>query len=377
MKSRAFKGLAFMLVLVMLLGMLVACGGQEATPSQDSGSEADEPKPAEQNVTEDEKEPTDEPTEVEEPEDVLRAVMVTNSSGLGDGGFNDMAWAGLQRAEKELGSEIAVIESTEAAQLAPNVAAAAEQGYDVVVCVGFLFIDVLKEIAPQYPETKFIMIDGAVEGDNVYSFIFDVKESSYLAGALAGLVIEESKFGYVGGMEIPVVLSWESGYVSGIKTTRPDAEVSTAYVGTFKDPGRAKELALAQFNNGAGVCMEVSSGGAIGVIEAAQDAGKLFIATDKSKDSFAPGFEFTAALAKRDTAVFEAIKRISDGSAQPGVTTLTIKDGVFGLPDNTEERYGSDVMAKINMLYDMIVAGEIVVPGTREEVEAFEPPMID
>lgn len=379
MKSRTFKGLAFLLVLIMLLSLMVACGGgQETTPSEDSGSESAEPKPADQDKPEDEKEPADEPKEPEAaPEEVLSAVMVTNSSGLGDGGFNDMAWAGLQRAEKELGSEIAVIESTEAAQLAPNVAAAAEQGYDVVVCVGFLFIDVLKEIAPQYPDTKFIMIDGAVEGDNVYSFIFDVKESSYLAGALAGLVIEEDKFGYVGGMEIPVVLSWESGYVSGIKTTRPDAEVTTAYVGTFKDPGRAKELALAQFNSGAGVCMEVSSGGAIGVIEAAQDAGKLFIATDKSKDSFAPGFEFTAALAKRDTAVFEAIKRISDGSAQPGVSTLTIKDGVFGLPDDTEERYGSDVMAKVNKLYEMIVAGEIVVPGTREEVEAFVPPVID
>lgn len=369
MKKRTLRGLAFLLVLIMMLGLLVACGGQEAAPAADSGSEQD--------ATESESSDEGSADEAKEPEESLSAVMVTNASGLGDGGFNDMAWAGLNQAKDELGFEVAVIESTEAAQLAPNVTAAAEQGYDIVVCVGFLFVDVIPGISAQYPDTKFVLIDAKVEGDNVYSFLFDVKESSYLAGALAGLVIEENKFGYVGGMEIPVVLSWESGYVSGIKTTRPDAEVTTTYVGTFKDPGRAKELALAQFNSGAGVCMEVSSGGAIGVIEAAQDAGKLFIATDKSKDSFAPGFEFTAALAKRDMAVFEALKRIHNGSAEAGVTTLTIKDGVFGLPEDTEERYGSDVMAKINKLYDMIVTGEIVVPGTREEVEAFEYPVID
>jgi basic membrane protein A len=306
----------------------------------------------------------------------MKMAMITDAGGLGDKGFNDLIWKGMNKAKDELGFEINAIESTEAAQYGPNISAAAEQGYDIVVCVGFLFIDVLAEVAPKYPDTKFIMIDGEVEGDNVYSFQFDVQQSSYLAGALAGLVLEGDKFGYVGGMEIPVVLAWESGYVSGIKTTNPNAEVMTAYVGSFADPGKAKELALTQFNNGAQACMEVSSGGAVGVAEAARDAGKKFIATDSSKDSLAPGFELTAALCKRDEAVYVAAKMIKEGTAKPGTTHLTLKDGIFGLPDNTEELYGSDVAAKIQKLYDMVLNGEIDVPKTRDEVKAFKYPQI-
>lgn len=309
-------------------------------------------------------------------DDAMSMVMITDAGGLGDGGFNDMTWAGLEQARDELGFEIGVIESTEAAQYAPNISQAAEQGYDIVVCVGFLFVDVLAEVAPQYPDTKFIMIDAEVEGDNVYSFTFDVQESSYLAGALAALVGDSNTFGYVGGMEIPVVLAWESGYVSGIKTILPDAEVKTAYVGSFADPGKAKELALAQFDAGAAAVMEVSSGGAIGVIEAASDAGKLFIATDKSKDEFAPGSEMTAALCRRDAAIFNAAKMIQDGTAQPGTTHLSMKDGVFGLPDDTEERYGAEVVATIQKLQDMIAGGELVVPATRDEVAAFQAPTL-
>ena len=303
------------------------------------------------------------------------AVMITDAGGLGDGGFNDMAWRGLEMARDQLGYEIGVIESHEAAQYAPNIQQAAEQGYDIVICVGFLFVDVLAEVAPQYPDTKFIMVDAVVEGYNIYSFAFDVQESSFLAGALAGLIFEENVFGYVGGMEIPVVLAWESGFVSGILTTKPGAEVRTAYVGTFVDPGRAKELALAHFTAGAGVCMEVTSGGAIGVIEAARDAGKMFIASDASKDSFAPGHEFTAALAKRDHAVLNAIRLIDEGAAVPGTTYLSMKDDIFGLPDNTEERYGADVTATINKLRDMIISGELVVPTDREAVAVFTPPV--
>lgn len=353
------------MVLLMLVAVVASCGPSETPtdPTQPGTTKAPET--------------TETPEATEAPEKSLKMVMITDAGGLGDGGFNDMAWHGLEMARDELGFEIGVIESTEAAQFAPNISQAAEQGYDIVVCVGFLFVDVLAEVAPQYPDTSFIMIDAQVEGDNVYSFLFDVQESSYLAGALAALVTEGDTYGFVGGMEIPVVLAWESGYVSGVKTIKPDAEVKTAYVGTFSDPGDAKELALAQFNDGAEVVLECSSGGAIGVIEAARDADKAFIATDKSKDSFAPGYELTAALAHRDQAVFNAAKLLADGTAVPGTTHLTMKDGVFGLPEDTEARYGADVVAKINQLIELVKSGEVVVPATREAVAAFEPPVLD
>jgi basic membrane protein A len=304
-------------------------------------------------------------------------VMITDTGGLGDGGFNDSIWSGMEKASTDFGYKIDCIESTQAADYGPNIAKAAEAGYDIVICVGYLFIDVLGEVAPEYPDTHFVMIDGAVEGDNVYSYTFDLQQSSYLAGALAALALDGS-YGFVGGMEVPSVLAWESGYISGIKTIKPDAEILTAYVGSFADPDKAKELALAQFDKGAKEVMEVSSGGAIGVIQAAQESGNLFIATDSSKDALAPGCEFTAALAKRDMAVYAVAKSIAEGTAVAGKTqVMGIKDGVFGLPDDTESRYGSDAVATIEKLKEMIISGDIVVPATRDEVAAFQYPTLD
>ncbi len=364
--KRVLNGkLAMLLVLVLVVSLFAGCGSANKQTPSDTTTPAAETTQAEA-------------TQQEEAQDEkLTMVMITDAGGLGDKGFNDIIWKGMEKARDDLGFEIAVIESSEAAQYGPNIAAAAEQGYDIVVLVGFLFTDVLAQVAPQYPDTHFVMIDGEVPGDNVYSFKFELQQSGFLAGALAGLMSESNKFGVVGGMEIPDVVAWESGFASGIKTTRPDSEINITYVGSFADPGKAKELALAHFNNGADICMEISSGGAIGVIEAARDANKKFVATDSSKDELAPGHEFTAALAKRDEAVYAVAKMIKEGTAKPGITYLSMKDGIFGLPEDTEERYGSEAAATIEKLKEMILSGELVVPKTKEQVAAYEPPTLD
>jgi len=364
--KRVLKGkLAILLSLVLVVSLFAGCG------SDNKPTPAETTKPAEETTQA-------QATQQEETkEEKLSMVMITDAGGLGDKGFNDIIWKGLEKARDELGYEIAVIESSEAAQYGPNIAAAAEQGYDIVVCVGYLFTDVLGQVAPQYPDTRFVMIDGAVEGDNVYSYKFELQQAGFLAGALAGLKSESNKFGVVGGMEIPEVIAWASGFAAGAKTTRSDADVNFTYVGSFGDPGKAKELALAHFSNGADICMEISSGGAIGVIEAARDANKYFVATDSSKDELAPGHEFTAALAKRDEAVFAVAKMIKEGSAKPGITYLSMKDGIFGLPENTEERYGSEAAATVKKLQEKILSGELVVPKTIEQLAEYEPPELN
>lgn len=368
--KRALKGkLAILLALVLVVSLFAGCGGNKGSAPTETTTPATETKQTETTQQE--------ATQEETKEEKLSMVMITDAGGLGDKGFNDIVWKGLEKARDQLGYEIAVIESSEAAQYGPNIAAAAEQGYDIVVCVGYLFTDILPQIAPQYPETRFVMIDGAVEGDNVYSYKFELQQAGFLAGALAGLKSESNKFGVVGGMEIPEVVAWASGFAAGVKTTRPDGEVNFTYVGSFGDPGKAKELALTHFSNGADICMEITSGGAIGVIEAARDANKMFIATDSSKDALAPGHEFTAALAKRDEAVFAVAKMIKEGSAKPGITYLSMKDGIFGLPDNTEERYGSEAAQTIKKLQDMILSGELVVPKTVEELQSYVPPALN
>lgn len=347
------KIVAILLTVCLTAGLLSACGnsGNDSNGSNDGGAVQGDGK--------------------------WKMAMITDTGGLGDNGFNDMAWAGMEKARDELGFEIGLIESTEASQYAANIAAAADQGYNVILCVGYLLADALAEVAPQYPDVNFMIIDGSVEGDNVFSFVYSMEETSFLAGALAAYVLPDcDTFGTVGGMEIPDVIAWANGYQAGILAVKPDAKVLRSYVGSFADPGIAKELALAQFNQGAEVVMEISSGGAIGVIEAAKEAGKKFIATDKSKDDQAPGCELTAALAGRDMAVFNAAKQLVEGTAAPGVTHLTMKDGVFDVPDYVESLYGKDAVDFVEGLKQKILSGEIEVPRTNEEMDAYTPPTL-
>ena len=357
--------IALLLVVLMAVGLFAGCSGKNADEDADvSGGSTDAPN------TTDETSQTDKTPSSDE--DALRICMITDTGGLGDNGFNDMAWAGMEQARDTFGCEIGIIESSEAAQYASNISAAADQDYDVIILVGFLLQDALSEVAPQYPDTKFIIIDGEVEGDNVYSFKYKMQEASFLAGALSAYVQSDSDcFGVVVGMEIPDCIRWGSGFISGVKAINPNAKVLTAAVGSFADPGKAKELALAQFNQGATAVIEVSSGGAIGVIEAAAESGNKFVATDKSKDDQAPGSELTAALAGRDSAVFTALKEMVEGTDTPGTKVLTMADGVFSVPDYTEERYGAEAAELVETLKQMIVDGEIVVPETYEEANAF------
>ncbi|QGP93121.1 Membrane lipoprotein TmpC [Neomoorella glycerini] len=308
----------------------------------------------------------------------LRFVMVTDQAGVGDEGFNDMAWAGLKRAEKELGAEIKVIESSEMTQYTTNLAAGAEQGYNMVVAVGFLLVDALKEVAPRYPNTKFVIIDGVVEGPNVASVVFKENEGAYLAGALAGLTTKTNKLGYVGGMEAPPTIRFESGWLAGIKTTNPKAETSVAYVGSFNDPGKAKETALAQYNQGVDIIFEVAGLGGLGVIEAAKNSkeGNLYVAVDRDKSKIGGGRQLTAVLKRIDNAVFEIAQKVKDGTFKGGIYELGLKEGGMGLPETTKEKATPEAMAVVEKLKKMILDGQLQVPKSREEVKTFTPPSL-
>lgn len=306
--------------------------------------------------------------------DNLEMAMITNVSGLGDGGFNDMAWDGFLKAEEELGADIHVIESQDATQYVPNLSMAAEQDYDMVVAVGFLLIDALTEAAPTYPDTNYVMIDGEVNEPNVASVLFKENEAAFLAGAIAGLMTETDKVGYVGGMETPPPIRFESGYRAGVKTTNPDAEVVVAYVGAFDDPGAAKETALSLYDKDVDIIHEVAGMSGLGVIEAAKETENWFIACDRDKKEEGEGYQLTAAMKRIDNAIMEIAQMIEDDEFEGGVYNLGLKDNAVGLPDHTVDNVGEEIMEKVNEYKQMIIDGEIDVPSNREELEEFTPP---
>ena len=174
--------------------------------------------------------------------------------------YNDSAYAGLLRAQQELGVHIEYIEPGEGADRESALRMFASRGFELVIAVGFIFTDDVTLVAQEYPTQSFACVDYALRLDehgrpvppppNVAALKFREDEGSFLVGALAGLTSATSQVGFVGGMDIPLIRRFEAGYAAGVRRVCPHCEVVSNYAGitgnAFKDPGRGKELALAQ-----------------------------------------------------------------------------------------------------------------------------------
>ncbi len=309
----------------------------------------------------------------------LRAAMVTDIAGIGDRSFNESAWRGLQRAEKELGAEVRYLESAKLPDYEQNLRLLAQQGYDVVVAVGFAMEDALKKVAPQFPNTIFAIVDGnAPDLPNCVSLKFREHEGSFLVGALAGAMTKTGTVGFVGGMEIPLIKKFESGYRAGVMTTNPKAKVLVGYTGNWTDTAKGKELALSQFERGADIVYHASGQCGLGVIEAAKQRGKghFAIGVDSDQDYIAPGFVLTSMIKSVDNAVFGVCKAVKEGTFQPGTQDLGIKENGVGLSPMkyTKHLVPQEVLDKIETLRQMIADGRLKVPQSEEELKSFQPP---
>lgn len=303
----------------------------------------------------------------------LSFAMVTDEAGLGDQGFNDAAWSGMQRAETDFGAEIKVVESREQAQYVPNFSTLAEQEEDLVVGVGFLLRDAVAEVAPQFPDTHFALVDTCVDEPNVACILFEEQEGSFLVGAIAGLMTKTGKVGFVGGRESDLLKKFESGYIAGVKTTNPDAEVLVSYTGTFADPAKGKEMANAQYDQGADIVYEVAGFSGTGVIAAAKDRNLYVIAVDRDKNYLAPENVITSMLKDVGEGVYQVAKMVAEDNFQGGEYRYGVKEGGIGFA-TTGDLLPAEVIAVAETLKEMIVAETLVPPQTLAQLETFAPP---
>ena len=153
----------------------------------------------------------------------LKVVVLTDAAGLGDKGFNDVCWRGVQKAKEEFGVQAQFLQSREQADYAANLALAAQRA-DVIVTLGYLFVDAVKQAAPRFPRTLFIHIEGDISAQNVACFDFKSEEGGYLAGLVGGLFTRTKKLGVVTGMDIPPVEAYVSGFRAGVKTAERTAK---------------------------------------------------------------------------------------------------------------------------------------------------------
>ena len=299
----------------------------------------------------------------------FKAGMVTDVGGLGDQSFNDAAWRGLERAKKELGVEINVIESGNMSDYVPNLNSLAEQDYDIVWAIGFLMHDALKEVAEKNPDTKFGLIDSTVDLNNVASVTFKEHEGSFLAGVVAALKSETDKVGFIGGMETPLIQKFEAGYRAGVKAVKPDAKIFIGYTGAFDDPQAGKELAFTQFNQGADVVYHASGACGIGVIKAAKEEGLYAIGVDSPQNSLAPEHVLTSMVKRIDNAVYKIVKEHYDGNFKAGHTTYGLaEDGVGIYREQAKKMLSEEILNTVDEYKQKIIDGEIEVPKSPDQL---------
>jgi basic membrane protein A len=297
-------------------------------------------------------------------QDSIVVTMVTDTAGIGDESFNDLAKEGGDRAAAELGIEFNILESQTAADYVRNLIDGSEQG-DLTVAVGFLLEDAVGEVAPQYPDKYFAIIDSVVEADNVVSYIFREQEGSFLAGVLAALSTKTGTIGYVGGIRIPPVMRYEVGYRAGALSINPEIDILIS--------GKGKELTLAQFNNQADIVLAAAGRTGIGAFDAAKEKGEGFfvVAADQDQSELGPEFQLAAVIKKLDTGVYDACEAVLNDTFEAGAHDLGIAEDGVGL-DAYHESVSPDVQATIDAYSAAIADGTLVPPVDDATFEAFE-----
>ena len=293
--------------------------------------------------------------------------LIFDLGGKFDKSFNEAAFGGAQRWAEETGGSFREIELQSEAQREQALRRFAEAGANPIVMTGFAFGNVLGEVAPDYPDTKFAIIDMVVDKPNVRSVVFNEHEGSYLVGMMAAMASKSGTVGFIGGMDIPLIRKFACGYVQGVKAVNPDAKVIQNMTGTtpsaWNDPGRGSELAKGQFDRGVDVVYAAAGGTGIGVYQAAADAGKYAIGVDSNQNFLHPGTMLTSMLKRVDVAAYNAFKTAYDGTWQPGIQVLGLaEDGVgWALDEHNQNLITEDMKAKVAEARQKIISGELSV----------------
>ncbi len=295
----------------------------------------------------------------------IRVGLVTDIGGLNDRGFNQLAYQGLQQAESELGVEIRVLESKSDADYIPNLQTLAEEGYNLIISVGFLMQEATQTAAETYPDTSFAIIDAAFDPalPNSQGVLFKEQEAGYLVGYLAGLVTETGTVSSVGGQKIPPVDKFIAGFQKGAADSNPEVEALNGYSQDFVDQAKCKEVALDQISRGSDVVFQVAGGCGLGALDAASEESVWGIGVDADQ-AFLGDYVLTSAVKRVNVAVFSTIEQLVNDAFAGGETTIygRAEDGV-GMGD-TSANAPADAVEQAQAQIDAIIAGEIEIPET-------------
>ncbi|WP_282603588.1 BMP family ABC transporter substrate-binding protein [Paracoccus sp. PARArs4] len=291
--------------------------------------------------------------------------LIFDLGGKFDKSFNEAAYVGAQRWVEETGGSYRELEMQSEAQREQALRRLAETGSNPIVMTGFAFGDVLTKVSPDYPDTKFVIIDMVVDAPNVQSVVFTEEQGSYLAGVMAAMSSDSGKAGFIGGMDIPLIHKFHCGFAQGFKATQPEGEVFLNFTGTtpaaWNDPVKGGELARAQISQGADVIYAAAGGTGIGVLQAAADEGVLSVGVDSNQNALHPGQVLTSMVKRVDNAVFDAFTAGADVEAGIKVMDLAAGGVDVAIDDSNAELVDAEMQAAIDEAKAGIASGEIKV----------------
>jgi len=356
-----FKGLKVATVLAAGALALAACGSSSSTGTSTTPAASSTDTAA---------------ASTSAPATSIKVGMAYDIGGRGDKSFNDSAAAGLDQAVKELGvtsKELSAVPNETDAQKAARLTLLAQGGYDPIIAVGFAYAPALKTVAAKFPNIHFAIVDdSSVTAPNVASLIFAANQASYLVGVIAAQASKKASVGYIGGVKVPLLESFQKGFDAGVTATNSAVKITDKYLtlppdfSGFNAPDKGKATAAGMFDAGADVAYAAAGGSGSGVFTAASAAKAWAIGVDSdqylSADAAVKDVILTSALKNVNVAVFDTIQAAVKGSFLTGVQTYDLKNGGVGYSKSNSAVQPFE--AKADAAAQAIIAGTIVVPGS-------------
>ena len=302
-------------------------------------------------------------------DDTVKVLLVTDVGGINDQSFNASAWEGLTRAKAELGIQADYIESKTDADYETNLTMGVDDGYDLIIAVGWMMADTLTEVAAEYPDQKFAIIDNGSVGDNVIGVNFATEQCSYLVGVIAATMTKTKNVGYVVGMISPLMDTFGVGYYAGVYDTCPDCKIQSFNANSYNDVAGGKAAALNMFTNGADIVYHAAGATGNGVIEAAKEQGMYAIGVDQDQSYLAPENVISSAMKLVGNAVFSIVEDVINDNFEAGDKMYDLASGAVGIAP-TQDLLTEEALAAVNEATEKILSGEIVVAADRDGYNA-------
>ena len=316
-----------------------------------------------------------------------RVGIVFDIGGKDDRSFNAAAWVGAkcamdgklpdgQPCEKPaLNILLRDVEPGNPTSIEPAMRVFAERSYNLITGIGFAQTPILERVAKDYPSVNFAIVDGVVNLQNVASLVFREHEGSYLVGMIAARASKSGIIGFIGGMDIGLIHRFAGGYEEGARAVNPNIQVIRNYVGVtdaaWNNPGKGKELALAQIGKGADVIFTAAGNSGLGAFDAVETYGKdetgrarkFVIGVDSNQNGVKPGYVLTSMVKRVDNAVYQIVQDLVNGKFEGGFHVYGLKeDGVgYAYDQYNKDLISPETIKEVEAAKQKIIAGEITV----------------